>query len=251
MEFLPSLEDDNQVVEKKGYRKNPKMRLCKERKPLKLNSMPVVERKLEEYQQENFELEREYRLLNVLGAGTYSKVHLAERLSDNKQFAIKISKGATSGSLLQQEYELLKEVEDPIIPKAIDFRRNWILNTSYFIMEYFEGQQLDNFIEERGKLSDEEAMKCIKSLCDWVARLHSKGIAHRDIKPQNILINEELSIRLIDFNISKKGKEGSLNSKFSKRFFSQVSSPLFAAPELFGFNWYGLSHRPKFKEQRL
>ena len=180
MEFLPSLEDDNQVVEKKGYRKNPKMRLCKERKPLKLNSMPVVERKLEEYQQENFELEREYRLLNVLGAGTYSKVHLAERLSDNKQFAIKISKGATSGSLLQQEYELLKEVEDPIIPKAIDFRRNWILNTSYFIMEYFEGQQLDNFIEERGKLSDEEAMKCIKSLCDWVARLHSKGIAHRD-----------------------------------------------------------------------
>lgn len=241
MEFLPSLDDDSQVIERKGYRVNNKMKLMKMKKPLKLNSMPIVEKKLEGFQQENFELEKEYRLLSILGAGTYSKVHLAERLSDNMQFAIKISRGTTSGSLLEQEYNLLKEVSDPIIPKAIDFRKNWMTNTSYLIMEYFEGKQLDIFIKENGKLSDDKAMKCIKSLCDCITRLHSSGIAHRDIKPQNILINEELSIRLIDFNISKKGKEGSTSSKFSKRFFSQVSSPLFAAPELFSFNCYSES----------
>ena len=78
----------------------------------------------------------------------------------------------------------------------------------------------------------------MKSLAGCVDRLHQLGIAHRDIKPQNILISESLEIRLIDFNISKKGKESKDQNKFSKRFLTQISSPRFAAPEVKSTDYY-------------
>lgn len=105
-------------------------------------------------------------------------------------------------------------------------------------MEYFEGKPLDSFVEEHGPLSEKQALKCIKSLADCVDRLHSLGIAHRDIKPQNLLINHEFEIKLVDFNISKKGKDSETQGKFSKRFMTQVSSPLFAAPEILSPDFY-------------
>ena len=241
MEFLPSINDEEIVVPKRSYKVNPHINALKNRKPLKLNSMPVKEKKLIEDSENSFDVNSEYRLLNILGTGTYSTVHLAERLSDGLKVAIKVSKGTTSGNLLKKEYELLKEIEDSSIPKAIDFKKNWCLNTSYFIMEYFNGIQLDNFISENGTLTLEQAYKITKALSECVSTLHNKGIAHRDIKPQNVLINEELTVKLIDFNISKKGKESTKPSKFTKKFFSQVSSPLYAAPELFGFDCYSES----------
>ena len=241
MEFLPSINNDEPVVQKKTYRSNPRFNAIKNRKPLKLNSMPVKEKKLIEDQEDSFEVNSEYKVLNVLGSGTYSTVHLAERLSDGMKVAIKISKGTTSSNLLKKEYDLLIEIDDPVIPKAIDFKKNLSLKTSYFIMEYFDGVQLDDFISQNGTMNIEQALKAMKSLSECVSKLHSQGIAHRDIKPANVLINKEFSVKLIDFNISKKGKESSEPSKFSKRFFSQVSSPFFAAPELFGLNCYSES----------
>jgi serine/threonine protein kinase len=71
--------------------------------------------------------------------------------------------------------------------------------------------------------------------------LHKLGIAHRDIKPQNILINGKFEVKLIDFNISKKGKDSENSSKFTKRFMTQVSSPLFAAPEIYSPDCYSES----------
>ena len=64
---------------------------------------------------------KEYKILNILGAGKYSTVNLAERLNDNIKLAIKISKGATYSNVLQKEYEVLMEIDDYLIPKAIYF----------------------------------------------------------------------------------------------------------------------------------
>lgn len=80
-----------------------------------------------------------------------------------------------------------------------------------------------------------------------ISLIHSKKIAHRDIKPQNILINDKLEIMLIDFNISKKGKDihyDQVNDdvkhkhKFKYRFLTQVSTPLYAAPEIVNRSLY-------------
>lgn len=114
-------------------------------------------------------------------------------------------------------------------------------------MKYFEAQTLNEHIIESGCLSESEAKKCFRVLIDAINLLHNNKIAHRDIKPQNILINKDLELKLIDFNISKKGKmitnnasetDHKLKHKFKYRFLTQVSTPLYAAPEIANHTLY-------------
>lgn len=101
-------------------------------------------------------------------------------------------------------------------------------------MEYFEGVTLDQYISENGILSEQDSKKIMSQVLSSVGYLHEIGIAHRDIKPENVLINDEKTIKIIDFNISKSfsyDQEDSEN-KFKSVFFTQISSPLYCAPEL-------------------
>jgi serine/threonine protein kinase len=105
------------------------------------------------------------------------------------------------------------------------------------IMEYFEGQTLEDFIQKNGPLETNHAIEVFTQIAKSIEGLHELGIAHRDIKPENILINENMEIKLIDFNISKAcASHEPFNTESLKRFrsvyHSQVSSPLYCAPEL-------------------
>jgi len=208
---------------------------------LKLKSMPLCENKLIKDVKNSYKVKNYYTILSTIGWGTYAKVYLAKSKTDNSTVAIKCSKGATSGEMLRKEYEILRSFDDPLIPKAIEFNKSDLYNTSYLVMEYFKGQTLEDFILEKGTLQNEQALAWLKTLASCVDRLHKLGIAHRDIKPQNILINGKFEVKLIDFNISKKGKDSENSSKFTKRFMTQVSSPLFAAPEIYSPDCYSES----------
>mmetsp|Transcript_39475 Transcript_39475/g.39025 ORF Transcript_39475/g.39025 Transcript_39475/m.39025 type:complete len:203 (-) Transcript_39475:57-665(-) len=119
--------------------------------------------------------------------------------------------------------------------KAISYHENESKNESYLIMEYFEGKSLNEFIDQKGVLNEKENRFIFSQILSAVHTLHELGIAHRDIKPENILINEDLKVKLIDFNISKLFKPKSaqdFNPKFKSTFYTQISSPLYAAPEL-------------------
>lgn len=115
-------------------------------------------------------------------------------------------------------------------------------------MEYFEGQCLDSYVNTHECLSEEIAWIWMKKLLTTLTMLHLKGFAHRDLKPQNILINDDHEIKLIDFGISKKGKpihreetpseESKTENEFNFRFLTQVSTPNYAAPELLNQSIY-------------
>ena len=137
-------------------------------------------------------------------------------------------------------------IKSDSVPEFYEFQQDVRANCSYLIMEFIKGTPLDVYVEENGTLSESESRKLIAKLISTVQLLHDKEIAHRDIKPQNILVTEEKELKLIDFNISKRKKEGSCkseggNQKFKCTFFSQISSPMYAAPEILSKDCYSES----------
>jgi serine/threonine protein kinase len=86
-------------------------------------------------------------------------------------------------------------------------------NTAYIIMEYIDGVLLKDYLEKQGAMNPEAAMSVIMPIIEAVKKIHSKGIIHRDISPDNIFIASEDTIKIFDFgaaqlNDSKEGQSG-------------------------------------------
>jgi serine/threonine protein kinase len=190
----------------------------------------TVKSKLQEYN-----IKDHFDIVETLGMGTYAYVRHAVDNKTGKHVAIKTSRGATSCGMLKNEYNLLKRLADDNIVKVFDFSEDESKMESYLIMEYFKGKSLDQFVEDNSSLNEEEAKFILHQLISSVRSLHELGIAHRDIKPENILLNDEKEVKLIDFNISKANSGSSVSeneSKFTSVFHTQISSPLYCAPEI-------------------
>nr|PZN11620.1 MAG: Stk1 family PASTA domain-containing Ser/Thr kinase [Caldicoprobacter oshimai] len=73
----------------------------------------------------------------------------------------------------------------------------------YIVMEYIKGKTLKEYIREKGKLDWEEAVRIAIQICSALKHAHKNGIIHRDIKPQNILVSEDGTIKVTDFGIAR------------------------------------------------
>lgn len=82
----------------------------------------------------------------------------------------------------------------------------------FIAMEYLEGRTLRDVIETEGQLSVEKAVEIVKQVCDGLAYAHSKGVVHRDIKPDNIQILPNGSIKITDFGIARIMEEPTLTA---------------------------------------
>ena len=171
-------------------------------------------------------------MLDTLGMGTYAYVRKARCRSSNQIVAIKVSRGSTSSAMLKSEYDILKQVSHPCIPRVFKFAEDASKHESYIIMEYFEGVTLDTRIADSGVMTEDQSKAVVSQLLSAVQYLHSFGVAHRDIKPENVLINDDNEVKLIDFNISKHFDRDAADKKFKCVFYTQISSPLYSAPEL-------------------
>ena len=120
--------------------------------------------------------------------------------------------------------------------KYFDFKQNatWYKKSgktcqvTYIVQELVEGGELFSYIAEEGQFSANLCRYYFKQLLKSCLYLHSKGFAHRDLKPQNLLLDDEFSINIIDFGFvtTLEGKEG---SGFNK---TCVGTPGYMAPEL-------------------
>ena len=166
--------------------------------------MPVVSKFAGRGKSKIFKIESEYTFIQTLGVGTYGEVKLASWVSDpSKLVAIKIAKGQTSIHMLKNEAEILKKLNHECYPQFIDFNIDEFTNKAYLIIEYFEGSTLDSYLEDHS-FDEVEALNHLKLLTDAIKYLHSNKIAHRDLKPQNIIVTQDNKVKVIDFNISKR-----------------------------------------------
>lgn len=160
-------------------------------------------------------LQSRYRILHQLGQGGMGAVYQAidERL--NKTVAIKevVFEPATSADenrrdliqkAFQREANSLVKAKHEAVPDITDFFSE--LERSFLVMEYVSGDDLAKMLEKRGKpFSFEEVSPWINQLLEALKYLHNlvPPILHRDIKPQNLKLNEWQKIKLLDFGIAR------------------------------------------------
>ena len=148
----------------------------------------------------------QYEFIKWIKSGGFGKVFLAREISTNKEFAIKeISIQNFSNEELyniSREYMILKEMSHNNI---INFHSFFTYdNKFYTVMDYARGGELSNLLENKKRLSEEEAKNIFKQIYNAVCYIHGKNIIHRDLKPNNILFldEEKTHVVIIDFGIS-------------------------------------------------
>ena len=146
-----------------------------------------------------------YMIVRSLGEGGMADVYLAMDTILNREVAIKILRGELSSdpvTLLRftREANAASKLNHPNVVQVYDVGE--VDNRHYIVMEYVRGRTLKQLIQIRGALHKEEAVGIMKQLVSAIAHAHSKDIIHRDIKPQNILVKDDGTVKIADFGIA-------------------------------------------------
>ena len=134
-----------------------------------------------------------------------------------------------NGELRTNEAKILKKLKHPGLPKYISEYENE--SVLCVVREYIDGTPLDRYTSEN-KLSKTDIIRIGQQLCDVLVYLHNETppIIHRDIKPQNIIIDKNNGVKLIDFGISRMFDETAQKDT------TALGTQHFAAPEQYGFS---------------
>lgn len=149
-----------------------------------------------------------YKIVSLLGQGGMGSVYLAEDTKlQGKRWAVKESLlHSRSPAAFTAEANLLVQLDHPYLPKIVDFYPPDRDGYSYLVMDYVVGDTLQAIFERDGGLPVLRAVKVAVQLCDLFAYLHGfqpKPIIYRDLKPSNIMIDDQDHVRLIDFGIAR------------------------------------------------
>jgi serine/threonine protein kinase len=128
-------------------------------------------------------------------------------------------------SRFQREIAIGKKLKHPGVVQTVD---GGDMDQLCIVMEWVEGRFLREILTQEGKLSAERATRIATGVCEALEYIHSQGVVHRDMKPENIMVGEGDSTKLIDFGIS--ASEGMRRLTFSK-FSNAMGTPDYISPE--------------------
>lgn len=177
----------------------------------------------------------EYRIVRTLGQGGFGITYEAEQVSLGRRVTIKefymkdfcsredgssqVSSPTMGKTGLVEKFKdkfikearMLAAFSQRSIVRVIDvFEEN---STAYYVMEYLEGGSLHSLVNRKGRLEEKEALVYIQEVAEALDYIHKRNTLHLDVKPENIMLNNEGRAVLIDFGISKRiDNEGHLTS---------------------------------------
>ena len=149
-------------------------------------------------------LDNRYELLEVIGSGGMAVVYKAKCHRLNRLVAVKVLKSdlaedADFRRRFRDESQAVAMLSHPNIVSVYDVSRG---ETEYIVMELIDGITLKQYMERRGQLNWREALHFITQIMKALSHAHSRGIIHRDIKPQNIMVLRDGSVKVADFGIA-------------------------------------------------
>lgn len=165
---------------------------------------------------EGLVLDNTYQIVSKVGSGGTGDVYLAYHLRLEKYVVVKKIKDNFVGKVnVRAEVDILKRLKHTYLPQVYDFVQ--MGTTVYTVMDYIEGNDLDEYINSGYVFDEATLIKWLNQLCEVLDYLHSQypPIIHSDIKPGNIMITAEGNVCLIDFNISLDGDDVSQISGIS------------------------------------
>lgn len=152
-----------------------------------------------------------YEILKVIGEGGVGTVFLCENSEDKQKYALKTlrlraaveSDKESSVKRFINESNAISQLNHPNIVNFVEFGYSGIGNARmpYIVMEYFNGKSLKHYLEDPEKITVEQKISIIIQVAKGLHAAHSKNICHRDIKPDNILVDEDLNVKITDFGI--------------------------------------------------
>ena len=150
-------------------------------------------------------LDGRYEIHEIIGVGGMAVVYKAFDNIDKKIVAVKILKEEYLADedfkrRFKNESKAIAVLSHPNIVKVLDVSFGDRLQ--YIVMEYVEGITLKEYIEQQGVVRTREALYFVMQILRALQHAHDKGIVHRDIKPQNIMLIENGSIKVTDFGIA-------------------------------------------------
>ncbi len=184
-------------------------------------------------------LDGRYRVERLIGEGGMGRVYSAEHVEIAKRVAIKV---------LHPVYQSMPDLVERFRREAraaasignkhiVDITDSGTTadGSAYFVMEYLEGKDLCDVLEEKGALEIPVARELILQVCDALASAHAAGIVHRDLKPENLLVTHTRSgapfVKILDFGIAKNIEAEEARERKLTTPGVAVGTPEYMAPE--------------------
>jgi tetratricopeptide (TPR) repeat protein/predicted Ser/Thr protein kinase len=153
-----------------------------------------------------------YEIMERLGGGGMGTVYKAKDREVDRLVAVKVIRAELAGdsdilSRFKQELILARKVTHKNVIRIFDLGRAG--GVRFITMEYIDGQDLRSMVKTGGKPSPAKCVEIIQQVCLALEAAHAEGVVHRDLKPQNIMIDAQGKVYVMDFGIARSvGSEG-------------------------------------------
>ncbi len=170
-----------------------------------------------------------YQVIEELGHGGMGRVYKVQDTKIGEKIALKLIRpeadlDKNSVERFSNELKLARKIRHKNVCQMFDLGEDQ--GTRYITMEYVHGEDLKQLIRKVGRLSPGQAIGIARQVCDGLDEAHKLGVIHRDLKPQNIMIDEDGRARIMDFGIAR-----SLSAKGITGAGVMIGTPEYMSPE--------------------
>lgn len=175
-------------------------------------------------------LQETYELVRPIGDGGMSSVYLAKHKRLGTFWAVKaVSKTQGIEFNFTAEADILKNLNHPMLPRIVDIFDE--PDMVYLVEDFVEGITLEKYLEKNGRIPEKQLVEWFKALCSVFKYIHGRKphpIIYRDMKPSNVMVQPDGTLKLIDFGIAREYKSGASSDT------QYIGTQGYAAPEQYG-----------------